>query len=40
MASAVVFSHGWPPSADAWDQQMLFLLTQNPETGPAGTGVL
>ncbi|HEY7896766.1 MAG TPA: alpha/beta hydrolase [Gemmatimonadaceae bacterium] len=25
---AVVFSHGWPLSADAWDGQMLF-LTQN-----------
>ena len=22
----VVFSHGWPLSADAWDSQMLFLL--------------
>ena len=22
---AVVFSHGWPLSADAWDSQMLFL---------------
>lgn len=21
----VVFSHGWPLSADAWDPQMLFL---------------
>ena len=21
----VVFSHGWPLSADAWDDQMLFL---------------
>ena len=21
----VVFSHGWPLSADAWDAQMLFL---------------
>jgi non-heme chloroperoxidase len=24
----VVFSHGWPLSADAWDGQMLFLLQQ------------
>ena len=23
----VVFSHGWPLSADAWDDQMLFLAT-------------
>ena len=23
--SPVVFSHGWPLSADAWDGQMLFL---------------
>ncbi|HEX7871688.1 MAG TPA: alpha/beta hydrolase [Sphingobium sp.] len=25
-AQPVVFSHGWPLSADAWDGQMLFLL--------------
>ncbi len=24
---AIVFSHGWPLSADAWDGQMLFLAT-------------
>jgi len=24
----VVFSHGWPLSADAWESQMLFLATQ------------
>jgi non-heme chloroperoxidase len=24
----IVFSHGWPLSADAWDDQMLFLSTQ------------
>jgi len=24
----VTFSHGWPPSADAWDSQMLFLGQQ------------
>jgi non-heme chloroperoxidase len=24
----VVFSHGWPLSADAWDDQMLFLATR------------
>ncbi|WP_429565463.1 alpha/beta fold hydrolase [Paraburkholderia sp. MM6662-R1] len=24
----VVFSHGWPLSADAWDAQMLFLVNQ------------
>ena len=23
---AIVFSHGWPPSADDWDTQMLFFL--------------
>ena len=22
-----MFSHGWPLSADAWDDQMLFLAT-------------
>lgn len=27
-AQPVVFSHGWPLSADAWDGQMLFLLEQ------------
>ena len=25
---AVLFSHGWPLSADAWDGQMLFLGQQ------------
>src|SRR6202142_3572974 len=24
----IVFSHGWPLSADAWDNQMLFFLSQ------------
>ena len=24
----VVFSHGWPLTADAWDDQMLFLSTR------------
>lgn len=27
-AQPVVFSHGWPLSADAWDGQMLFLVQQ------------
>ena len=27
----IVFSHGWPLSADDWDTQMLFFLT--PTTG-------
>lgn len=27
-AQPVVFSHGWPLSADAWDGQMLFFLQQ------------
>jgi len=27
-AQPVVFSHGWPLSADAWDGQMLYLLQQ------------
>ena len=25
---AVVFSHGWPLTADAWDSQMLFLASR------------
>jgi non-heme chloroperoxidase len=24
----VVFSHGWPLSADAWEDQMMFLATR------------
>src|SRR5215472_9245142 len=28
----VVFSHGWPLSADAWDAQMLFLSSQGYRT--------
>jgi non-heme chloroperoxidase len=24
----VVFSHGWPPSADAWEDQMVFLAAR------------
>ena len=24
----IVFSHGWPLSADDWDQQMLFFLSK------------
>lgn len=27
-AQTVVFSHGWPLSADAWDAQMLFLVNE------------
>ena len=38
----VVFSHGWPLSADAWDAQMLFLGQQgyrvSPTTGAATAG--
>jgi non-heme chloroperoxidase len=26
-AQAIVFSHGWPLSADDWDAQMLFFLS-------------
>ncbi len=37
----IVFSHGWPLSADDWDTQMLFFLARasasSPTTG-AGTG--
>jgi non-heme chloroperoxidase len=28
----VVFSHGWPLNADAWDDQMLFLASHGPRT--------
>src|ERR1700683_2545558 len=28
LGSTVIFSHGWPLSADAWDAQMLFLRQQ------------
>jgi pimeloyl-ACP methyl ester carboxylesterase len=36
----IVFSHGWPLSADDWDNQMLFFLSQgafasSPMTGAA-----
>ena len=24
----VVFSHGWPPTADAWEDQMVFLASR------------
>lgn len=27
-AQPIVFSHGWPLSADAWDGQMLFMVSQ------------
>jgi non-heme chloroperoxidase len=27
MAPPVVFSHGWPPNADAWDQQLFFVAS-------------
>jgi pimeloyl-ACP methyl ester carboxylesterase len=30
----IVFSHGWPLSADAWDDQMFFLA--EPHTASAG----
>ena len=28
MGDPIVFSHGWPLSADAWDAEMLFLGQQ------------
>ena len=35
----IVFSHGWPLSADDWDPQMLFFLSKviasSPTTGAA-----
>jgi pimeloyl-ACP methyl ester carboxylesterase len=34
----VVFSHGWPLTADAWDAQMVFLgeaIASSPMTGAA-----
>ena len=38
----IVFSHGWPLSADDWDAQMLFFLTtatgSSPMTGAAMAG--
>src|ERR1044072_4548256 len=27
MGTPIVFSHGWPLNADAWDNQMLFLAS-------------
>jgi pimeloyl-ACP methyl ester carboxylesterase len=30
----VVFSHGWPLSADAWEDQMLFLGTRGSAASP------
>jgi pimeloyl-ACP methyl ester carboxylesterase len=38
----IVFSHGWPLSADDWDAQMLFFLNHgyrsSPMTGAAMAG--
>ncbi len=30
----VVFSHGWPLSADDWDTQMMFFLNHGYESSP------
>ena len=30
----IVFSHGWPLSADDWDGQMLFFLNHGFESSP------
>ena len=38
----IVFSHGWPLSADDWDPQMLFFLSKgyrSSRTTGAGTAV-
>ena len=35
----VVFSHGWPLSADAWDDQMLYLAARGLEHGALGADV-
>jgi len=32
----IVFSHGWPLSADDWDTQMLFFLGKGFRVWPAG----
>lgn len=34
-AQPIVFSHGWPLSADAWDAQMVFFANQ--AFGPSPT---
>ena len=34
----IVFSHGWPLSADDWDTQMLFFLKQAIASSPMTAG--
>ena len=34
----VVFSHGWPLSADAWEDQMFFLAGQDTAASPTTGG--
>jgi pimeloyl-ACP methyl ester carboxylesterase len=34
----IVFSHGWPLSADDWDTQMMFFLGRGTVPPPPGAG--
>ena len=34
-AQAIVFHHGWPLSADDWDNQMLYFLSKGYQIGRA-----